>query len=80
MANPSKTNKRVWSYQSKQVVESERSLMTIALALFTIGFFAWWIILGLAEADVIKNKKLTKWIGVDAVRGVKTYNVEDYYG
>ena len=35
--------------------------MLIGLALFTIGFFAWWIILGLAEADVIKNKKLTKW-------------------
>ena len=80
MANPSKTYKRVWSYKSKQVVESERSLMTIALALFAISFFAWWIILGLAEADVIKNNKLTKWTGIDAIRGVKTYNVEDYYG
>ena len=54
--------------------------MTIALALFTIGFFAWWIILGLAEADVIKNNKLTKWIGIDAVRGVKPIEMEDYYG
>ena len=54
--------------------------MTIALALFSIGFFLWWILLGLAEADVIKNKKLTKWIGVDAVRGVNQYNVADYYG
>ena len=80
MANPSKTNKRVWYLKSKQVVESERSLMTIALALFTIGFFAWWIILGLAEADVIKNNKLTKWIGVDAIRGVKPIDMEDYYG
>ena len=53
--------------------------MTIALALFSIGFFLWWILLGLAEADVM-NKKLTKWIGVDAVRGVNQYNVEDYYG
>ena len=55
-------------------------MMLIGLALFTIGFFAWWIILGLAEADVIKNKKLTKWIGVDAVRGVKPTTMEDYYG
>ena len=55
-------------------------MMYIGLALFTIGFFAWWIILGLAEADVIKNKKLTKWTGVDAVRGVKHYTAEDYYG
>ena len=55
-------------------------MMYIGLALFTIGFFAWWIILGLAEADVIKNKKLTKWTGVDAVRGVKHYTMEDYYG
>ena len=54
--------------------------MIIVYTLFVIGFFVWWIILGLAEADVIKNKKLTKWIGVDAVRGVKQYNVEDYYG
>ena len=52
----------------------------IGFIFFIPLFFAWWIILGLAEADVIKNKKLTKWTGVDAVRGVKQYNVEDYYG
>ena len=61
------------------MVESERSLMTIALALFTIGFFAWWIILGFAEANDTKNN-LTRYIGIDTVRGVKRYNVEDYYG
>ena len=53
--------------------------MTMALALFTIGFFAWWIILGFAEANDTKNN-LTRYIGIDAVRGVKRYNVEDYYG
>ena len=52
----------------------------IGFIFFIPLFFAWWIILGLAEADVIKNKKLTKWTGVDAVRGVKHYTVEDYYG
>ena len=52
----------------------------IGLIFFIPLFFAWWIILGLTEADVIKNKKLTKWTGVDAVRGVKHYTVEDYYG
>tara|TARA_R100000900_G_scaffold140900_1_gene121625 strand:- start:269 stop:430 length:162 start_codon:yes stop_codon:yes gene_type:complete len=52
----------------------------IGFIILTPLFFAWWIILGLAEADVIKNKKLTKWIGVDTVRGVKHATVEDYYG
>ena len=54
--------------------------MIIGLALFTIGFFAWWIILGFAEADVIKNKKLLKYTGIDTFRGVKQTTVEDYYG
>ncbi len=42
------------------MVEKERSIMIILYTLFIIGFFAWWIILGLAEADVIKNNKTNK--------------------
>ena len=51
----------------------------IGLIFFVPLFFAWWIILGFAEANDTKNK-LTRYIGIDAVRGVKRYNVEDYYG
>ena len=47
---------------------------------FTIAFFIWWIMLGFAEADVIKNKKLLKYTGIDLVRGIKQTTVEDYYG
>tara|TARA_R100001163_G_scaffold62241_1_gene52847 strand:- start:905 stop:1066 length:162 start_codon:yes stop_codon:yes gene_type:complete len=53
--------------------------MIIVYTLFIIGFFAWWIILGFAEATDTKNN-LTRYIGIDTVRGVKQYNVEDYYG
>ena len=47
---------------------------------FVIAFFVWWIILGFAEADVIKNKKLLKYTGIDLMRGIKRPTVEDYYG
>ena len=43
-------------------------------------FFAWWIILGLAEANYRLPKNLTKWIGIDTIRGVKHTTMEDYYG
>jgi hypothetical protein len=52
----------------------------IVFILFIALFFAWWMILGFAEADVIKNKKLLKYTGVDTFRGVKQTTVEDYYG
>ena len=52
----------------------------IGFLIFTPLFFAWVITFGFAECGIIKNNKLTKWTGIDTIRGVEPYNVEDYYG
>jgi hypothetical protein len=62
------------------VVEKGRSIMMYVFIPIVIAFFVWWMILGFAEADVIKNKKLLKYTGIDLMRGIKRPTVEDYYG
>jgi|TARA_R110001606_G_scaffold357051_2_gene508494 hypothetical protein len=52
----------------------------IGFILFTPMFFAWWIILGLAEANYRLPKNLTRYTGVDMFRGKQHYTAEDYYG
>ncbi len=53
--------------------------MTIII-LLALALPTWFIILGLAECDVLRKGKLTKYTGINLMRGVEEYRVEDYYG
>jgi hypothetical protein len=40
----------------------------------------WFLLLGFAETGALPKGKLTKYLGINRVRGVEEYRVEDYYG
>lgn len=54
--------------------------MFLFLLIAIIYFITFTIVFILAECDVKLPKLLTKYMGIDRFRGVKPYNVEDYYG
>ena len=52
----------------------------IIFILTGIALPTWFLLLGFAETGALPKGKLTKYFGINRVRGVEEYRVEDYYG